>query len=225
MHPARHFRAALLLAGPLLALLAGGCAPTRGASPWSQVREVTPAFLSRALAADPSLALGPGGQVALTWVTRDSLGADAWLSTSTDSGVTWGTPVRLDARPGRVSSFPESRPVAAWGRDGMLVAAFPFVVSEALLAEYRAVLVRPGLRKLHGLAVAEVETLLTDIAQHAIVLAPVAAPPAPDPGDQFLWELLAAKADLLLVTGDKALLRDPGMQSRVVSPHAFVQGA
>ena len=29
-------------------------------------------------------------------------------------------------------------------------------------------LVRPGLRKLHGLSVNEVETMLTDIAQHAI---------------------------------------------------------
>jgi predicted nucleic acid-binding protein len=109
--------------------------------------------------------------------------------------------------------------------DGMLVAAFPFVVSEALLAEYRTVLVRPGLRKLHGLTVAEVEKLLTDIAQHAIVLMPVAAPPAPDPGDQLLWDLLAARADLLLVAGDKALLADPAMRSRVVSPKAFVQGA
>lgn len=108
--------------------------------------------------------------------------------------------------------------------DGMLVAAFPFVVSEALLAEYRTVLVRPGLRKLHGLTVAEVETLLTDIAQNAIVLAPVAAPPVPDPGDQLLWELLAARADLLLVTGDKALQRDAGMQPRVVSPQSFVEG-
>ena len=108
--------------------------------------------------------------------------------------------------------------------DGMLIAAFPFVVSEALLAEYRAVLVRPGLRKLHGLTVTEVETLLTDIAQHAIVLAPVAAPPAPDPGDQMLWELLAARADFLLVTGDKALQRDAGMQPRVVSPQSFVEG-
>ena len=67
--------------------------------------------------------------------------------------------------------------------DGMLVAAFPFVVSEALLAEYRAVLVRPALRKLHGLTVTEVETLLTDIAQHAIVLPPGVGAPAPDPGD------------------------------------------
>ena len=108
--------------------------------------------------------------------------------------------------------------------DGMLMAAFPFVVSEALLAEYRTVLVRPALRKLHGLTVAEVETLLTDIAQHAIVLAPVDAPPPADPGDQLLWELLAARADLLLVTSDKALQRDAGMQARVVSPQSFVEG-
>jgi putative PIN family toxin of toxin-antitoxin system len=108
--------------------------------------------------------------------------------------------------------------------DGMLAAAFPFVVSEALLAEYRTVLVRPGLRKLHGLTVADVEAILTDLAQHAIVLVPVVAPPAPDPGDQLLWELLAARADLLLVTGDKLLLRDSGMRGRVITPQVFVTG-
>jgi len=110
--------------------------------------------------------------------------------------------------------------------DGMLAATFPFVVSAALLAEYRTVLVRPALRKLHGLTVAEVEALLTDIAQHAIVLVPMAvhaAPPAPDLGDQLLWDLLAARADLLLVTGDKALLADRGMRSRVVTPLSFVE--
>ena len=68
------------------------------------------------------------------------------------------------------------------------------------------------------------EAILTDIAQHAIVLAPVAAPPAPDPGDQLLWGLLAARVDLLLVTGDKLLLRDAGMQGRVIAPQAFVAG-
>jgi hypothetical protein len=82
--------------------------------------------------------------------------------------------------------------------------------------------VRPALRKLHGLTVAEIETLLTDIAQHAIVLPPGVGSLAPDPGDQLLWDLLAAKPDLLLVTGDKALQRDPVMRSRVVSPQAFV---
>ena len=106
--------------------------------------------------------------------------------------------------------------------DGMLAAAFPFVVSEALLGEYRTVLVRPKLRKLHGLTVAEVEAILTDLAQHAIVLAPVGASPASDPGDQLLWELLATRADLVLVTGDKLLLRDGSMQGRVISPSAFV---
>lgn len=108
--------------------------------------------------------------------------------------------------------------------DGMLKAAFPFVMSEALLAEYRSVLVRPLMRKLHGLTAAEVDAVLTDIAQHAVMLSPVAAPPAPDPGDQLLWELLAARADVLLVTGDKPLLRDAGMQGRVISPLAFVTG-
>jgi uncharacterized protein len=107
--------------------------------------------------------------------------------------------------------------------DGMLSAAFPFVVSEALLGEYRTVLVRPNLRKLHRLAIAEVETLLTDMAQHAIVLTLVAAPPAPDPGDQLLWELLAARADLLLVSGDKLLLQNRGMQPRVLSPRDFLE--
>jgi uncharacterized protein len=106
--------------------------------------------------------------------------------------------------------------------DGMLAAAFPFVVSEALLAEYRAVLVRPVLRKLHGLTVTQVGTLLTDIAQHAIVLPPGVGAPTPDPGDQLLWDLLAAKPDLLLITGDKALQRDAAMCSRVVSPQASV---
>ena len=117
----------------------------------------------------------------------------------------------------------EASPVARI-LDGMLAAAFPFVVSEALLAEYRTVLVRPTLRKLHGLTVAEAEAILTDLAQHAIVLAPVAAPPAPDPGDQLLWELLTARADLVLITGDKLLLRGAGMQGRVLSPSAFVSG-
>ena len=107
--------------------------------------------------------------------------------------------------------------------DGTPAAAFPFVVSEALLAEYRAVLVRPALRKLHGLTVTEVDTLLTDIAQRAIVLAPAVGSPAPDPGDQLLWDLLAARAELLLVTGDKALQRDAAMRSRVLSPQAFLE--
>ena len=117
----------------------------------------------------------------------------------------------------------DSSPVARI-LDGMLTAAFPYVVSEALLAEYRQVLARPNLRKLHGLAIAEVESLLTDVALHAIVLSPAPGPTAPDSGDQLLWDLLAARADLLLVTGDKRLLRDAVMQGRVLLPREFVAG-
>ena len=109
--------------------------------------------------------------------------------------------------------------------DGMLAAAFPFVLSEALLAEYRAVLVRPPLRKLHGLTVNEIECFLTDLVQHAIVLMPVPAAPAPDSGDQLLWELLAAHEDVVLVTGDKLLLEHEETRGRVISPREFVDTA
>ena len=108
--------------------------------------------------------------------------------------------------------------------DGMLGAAFGFVVSEALMAEYRAVLLRPHLCQRHGLSVAEVDTILTDIARHAIVLTPgggMAAPRAPDPGDQFLGDLLLTRHDLVLVTGDKRLLQDETMQQRVIPPPVF----
>ena len=108
--------------------------------------------------------------------------------------------------------------------DGMLGAAFPFVLSEALLDEYRAVLMRPRLGKLHGLSEAEIDVILVDIARHAIVLAPVrtqATPLAPDPGDQFLWDLLASRADLVLVSGDKLLQNHAPMQPRVISPQTF----
>lgn len=106
--------------------------------------------------------------------------------------------------------------------DGMLAAAFPFAISDALLAEYRTVLGRPLLRKAHGLTPDELDIVLVQLAQHAIVVTPVPAPPAPDAGDQHLWELLAAREDLLLVTGEKKLQRDPAMGARILVPATFV---
>lgn len=108
--------------------------------------------------------------------------------------------------------------------DSMLRAALPFAVSESLLAEYHEVLVRPCLRKQHGLTVAEMETLLIALARHAIVLQPAMAAAAPDAGDQMLWDLLATRPDLILATGDKRLLNDAGMKGRVVTPSAFLAG-
>ena len=78
----------------------------------------------------------------------------------------------------------------------MLRASFRFVISEALLAEYRRVLLRPKLWRLHRLVAAEVDQILTDLALHAIVLPgapPTAKRLAPDAGDQFLWKLQASR--------------------------------
>lgn len=109
--------------------------------------------------------------------------------------------------------------------DSMLRAVFRFAMSEALLAEYRSVLLRPKLLRLHRLTEQEIDAILTDLARHAIVLqVPLLpnAPVAPDSGDQFLWNLLSSRADLMLVTGDKLLLQPGPLQQQVVTPQAFV---
>lgn len=107
--------------------------------------------------------------------------------------------------------------------DAMLRAAFPMALSEPLLAEYRAVLLRPRIRARHGLSEPDIDLILTDIAQHAMVFTPAAAaPPAPDPGDQLLWNLLAAHAGLRLVTGDARLLGATDAPGPVLTPAAFV---
>ena len=104
----------------------------------------------------------------------------------------------------------------------MLDAAFPFAISAPLLAEYREVLGRPALLKLHALDGAAIDALVAGIERHAIVVEPKPCAPAPDPGDQMLWELLAARSDLVLVTSDKLLLRDRAMCGRVITPEAFL---
>lgn len=127
-----------------------------------------------------------------------------------------------------VAGFPIVRTDLPFARilQGMLSAAFPFAVSQSLLAEYREVLGRSALQKLHGLDADALEAIVANIARHAIVLEPsTASVPAPDPGDQLLWELLAARADLVLVTSDKLLLRDRAMRGRVITPQAFLAAA
>ena len=87
-------------------------------------------------------------------------------------------------------------------------------------------MLRPKLARLHGLTADEVDSLLTDIARHAIVLVPSSGPSggpiAPDLGDQLLWNLLATRDDLVLVTGDKLLLGDPAMQERIIQPRTLM---
>lgn len=106
--------------------------------------------------------------------------------------------------------------------DGMLTGRIAFALSDALLAEYREILIRPKLRARHGLSSAEIDTLLVAVARNAIVLDPQSGPPAPEPGDQHLWDLLASHADLSLVTGDDLLLRAASAPAPVVSPAQFI---
>jgi putative PIN family toxin of toxin-antitoxin system len=106
--------------------------------------------------------------------------------------------------------------------DGMRRGTFPFLLSDQLLAEYREVLLRAKIRKLHGLAANEVDHILTEIATHAIVRAPAARSGAPDAKDNHLWSLLLDLPGSVLVTGDLALGRNPPPESAVLAPRDFV---
>ena len=112
--------------------------------------------------------------------------------------------------------------------NGMLLARFPFVVSVALLAEYRTVLLRPALATLHGLAAAEVDTVMVAIAQHAIVLsggapalapalvAPIApgqaAPRSPRPGAILMSQCAGAMSLTLMARPPTMLLKNSTTQ-------------
>jgi hypothetical protein len=88
------------------------------------VSEVTPPYLIDRAAADPAVAADRHGRVALTWVTRDSLGQDLWLALSSDSGLTFAAPVRVNPRAASVSSRAESRPIPVFGPGGELLVAW-----------------------------------------------------------------------------------------------------
>jgi putative PIN family toxin of toxin-antitoxin system len=107
--------------------------------------------------------------------------------------------------------------------DGMRQGAFPFLLSTALLAEYREVLLRAKIRKVHGMSEREVDLLLTEIATHAIVREPEAAYGAPDPKDNHLWALALSVPGSALVTGDLTLARRPPPGSNVLSARQFVE--
>jgi len=102
--------------------------------------------------------------------------------------------------------------------DGMRHGAFPFLLSDQLLAEYREVLLRPKIRKLHGLGAHEIDLVLTEIATHAIVREPEARAGAPDAKDNHLWSLLHGRPGSVLVTGDRALAQHPPPKSTVLQP-------
>lgn len=107
--------------------------------------------------------------------------------------------------------------------DGMLIGAFPFLFSQALLEEYRKVLLRPGIQKFHRLSDQEVDTVLEEIVVNGIWREVTDGPQAPDSGDNHIWALLNSHPGSVLVTGDKLLIRHPPDFASVMLPKNFIQ--
>ncbi|MFM8554859.1 MAG: putative toxin-antitoxin system toxin component, PIN family [Betaproteobacteria bacterium] len=121
---------------------------------------------------------------------------------------------------GLITSQPSSPTVQVL--DAMLDGRLLYLLSSALLKEYRQVLLRPKLARRHGLSESEVDRLLTELAGNALWREPNALPheAAPDPGDDHLWALLASEPGAVLVTGDELLLNNSRANSTVITESA-----
>lgn len=126
--------------------------------------------------------------------------------------------------------------------DAMLAGTTPFVLSEPLLAEYRAVLLRPAIKARHGLTEAEVDVVLEEMVLNAGLRAPeparrpdtqIGQPGSPreaksvEPGpsgDEHVVALLAAVREAILVTGDRRLAEAVASWRAVATPAEFAVG-
>lgn len=103
--------------------------------------------------------------------------------------------------------------------DAMLAGRMRFLLSVELLSEYRTVLLRKTIRKRHSLSPQDVDFILEALATHAAVAdIRTRQETAPDPGDNHLWQLLAARPEAGLITGDKLLLAHPPSKTRILTP-------
>lgn len=107
--------------------------------------------------------------------------------------------------------------------DAMLSGSLVYLLSPELLDEYRSVLLRPKLAKLHRLTESEVDRILTELTANAMWREPKTSSPAPDRGDDHLWALLDACPGSILISGDHLLLENPPKKSSVVSPKTWVE--
>jgi uncharacterized protein len=108
--------------------------------------------------------------------------------------------------------------------DAMLEGRIRFLLSIELLAEYREVLLRPRIRRRHGLSEKEIDLILTDITADGTVLEANRLGPRPAGGDGHLWQILAAVPAAVLVTGDRRLLVKPEVPGEVISARDFADG-
>lgn len=117
---------------------------------------------------------------------------------------------------------PGASPVVAI-LDAMLSGRLFYLLSPELLQEYRAVLLRPKIAKLHALGETELDDVLMELTANAIWREPHRSVPAPDRGDDHLWALLAAYESSILITGDRLLQANPPPDIRVISPATWLE--
>ncbi len=107
--------------------------------------------------------------------------------------------------------------------DGMLRGRFPFLLSIDLLAEYRTVLLRQKIKKLHGLTEEEIDIIATEITATGMVRdPPTVRLKGLFPGDQHVWDLVNFHPNTTLVTGDHALRKIALKHFPVLTPQEFV---
>ena len=107
--------------------------------------------------------------------------------------------------------------------DAMVEGSLPFLFSPALVSEYKDVLARPKLSKLHKLTAQEQEHFLTELVANSIWREPSPSSyTPPDKGDAHLWSLLQSEPKAILVTGDKLLLKQPPKGRLIYTPTDFL---
>ena len=89
--------------------------------------------------------------------------------------------------------------------DAVLSGDLHVVLSLDLLAEYREVLLRPAIRRRHGLSDEEVDDLLAEITAMAAIRETPPVSAAERGRDAHLHLLCRAAGEAILVTGDEAL--------------------
>jgi uncharacterized protein len=105
--------------------------------------------------------------------------------------------------------------------DGMIAGRFRFFLTLELLAEYREVLLRPKVRRRHGLSPAEIDVILTEIAANAVIVEIEPGGTRTRRQDQHLRRILAGAPAARLVTGDRRLAVSVGGETRVLTPKEF----
>lgn len=108
--------------------------------------------------------------------------------------------------------------------DAMLDGSVMFVLSQELLSEYRAVLLRPKICAAHELSEEEIDNLLAEITANAIWREPWPIKGAvPDQNDAHLWALLDCDPNSILITGDELLLKSPPKGRVLLRPAEFAK--